>query len=111
MRYLHRAGATCVGVIEREGSIVNPQGIDPKALEEYRNDNGSIVGFPGSEPYTGENLMFEPCDIFIPAAIEKVINKENAGRIQAKVYLYLLLLGNKYCLLRLFAFLLFQSEE
>ena len=85
MRYLHRAGATCVGVIEHDGSIVNPEGIDPKALEDYRIENGTIVGFPGAQPYNGENLMYEPCDIFIPAAIEKVINKENAGRIQVRL--------------------------
>ena len=54
-------------------------------MEDYRNETGSIVGFPGAKPYEGENLMYEKCDIFIPAAIEQVINKENAHKIQAKV--------------------------
>lgn len=55
-------------------------------MEDYRNDSGSIVGFPGAKPYEGENLMYEQCDIFVPAAIEKVIHKENAHKIQAKVF-------------------------
>lgn len=84
-RYLTRAGATCIGIIEHDGSIYNPEGIDPKALEDYRNEHGTIVGFPQAKPYTGENLMFEPCDIFVPAAVEKVINSSNAHKIQCKV--------------------------
>lgn len=54
-------------------------------MENYLTEHKTIVGFPGAKAYEGENLMFEPCDIFVPAAIEKVITSENAGRIQAKV--------------------------
>merc|ERR1711863_190467 len=70
-RYLTRAGAKCVGIIEWDGAIVNPDGIDIKALEDYKIANGSINGFGGANPYTGENVMFEQADILVPAAMEK----------------------------------------
>jgi glutamate dehydrogenase (NAD(P)+) len=88
MRYLTRHGARCIGVLEWDGAIVNRDGIDPKALEEYKFENGTIVGFPGAKPYENSDkkeLLCEPCDILVPAASEQQITSKNARRIKAKV--------------------------
>lgn len=83
-RYLHRYGARCVGVIEHDGSIMNPNGIDPKELEDYKLENGTIVGFPNAQDTT-EDLMVAECDILVPAANERQITSQNAHLIKAKI--------------------------
>uniref|UniRef100_H2ZA40 Glutamate dehydrogenase n=1 Tax=Ciona savignyi TaxID=51511 RepID=H2ZA40_CIOSA len=86
MRYLHRHGARCIGVIEWDGCIFNKEGIDPIELEDYKVANGTIVGFPGASPYEGDQSMLEEdCDILLPCAREKVITAENAPRIKARI--------------------------
>ncbi|GAB0195985.1 glutamate dehydrogenase 1, mitochondrial-like [Grus japonensis] len=84
MKYLHEYGARCICVGETDGAIYNPRGINPKELEDYEQGHGTIVGFPKAEPYDGSTLEV-PCDILIPAAIEKQLTRENAPRVPAKI--------------------------
>uniref|UniRef100_A0A8B9T630 Glutamate dehydrogenase 1, mitochondrial n=1 Tax=Anas platyrhynchos TaxID=8839 RepID=A0A8B9T630_ANAPL len=84
MMYLHQFGARCICVGETDGAIYNPSGINPKELEDYERGHGTIVGFPKAEPYEG-SILEVPCDILIPAAIEKQLTRENAPRVQAKI--------------------------
>ncbi|XP_029101356.1 glutamate dehydrogenase 1, mitochondrial [Monodon monoceros] len=84
MRYLHRFGAKCVGVGESDGSIWNPDGIDPKELEDFKLQHGTILGFPKAKIYEG-SILEADCDILIPAASEKQLTKSNAPRVKAKI--------------------------
>ena len=51
----------------------------------FQENAGSIVGFPGAQPYKGENVMFEQCHILVPCAVEKSITADNAPKIKAKL--------------------------
>ncbi|MGP3697484.1 Glu/Leu/Phe/Val family dehydrogenase [Rhodobacter sp. NSM] len=77
-------GAKIIGVIERDGALVNPDGIPIEDLHHWMSKTGSIRGFAHAD-YTEEGaaLLEEECDILIPAAMEGVITRENAARIKA----------------------------
>lgn len=84
-RYFHRAGARCVGIVEFDTQLYNPNGMDPRELEDYKIEHRTLKGFPGAEEYTGGSLLEEECDILIPCAVEKVLTKINAPNIKAKI--------------------------
>jgi glutamate dehydrogenase (NAD(P)+) len=84
-KYMTEHGAKVIGVVEYNGSIYKPDGIDADALLNYRQQKGSIVGFPGAESFSDDTAFYKPCDICIPAAIEKSIHKQNAEKFQCKI--------------------------
>ena len=74
-------GCLITHVIERDGSVVNPQGVNIKELREYIFKNGGVKGFEGFVK-KGAEILEEDADILIPAAMELVINKGNAEKIK-----------------------------
>ena len=77
-------GAKITHVLERGGAIINEQGIDIPRLREQIIQSGSIKGFPGFSE-KGPELLEADADILIPAAMELVINEENAPRIKTPI--------------------------
>jgi glutamate dehydrogenase (NAD(P)+) len=71
---------------EYEGAIYNENGLDVEAVFQHRKKTGSILHFPGAKNLDKNTDVLEaPCDILIPAALENVINADNADRVQAKI--------------------------
>ena len=85
-KYFSEAGSKLVGIAEYEGGVYNANGLDLEALVAHRKSTGSILNFPGATNVTNSAEVLEmECDILIPAALENVINADNADRIKAKI--------------------------
>ncbi len=79
-------GAKVVCVIERDGAIANPAGLDIPELTRHLRANGGVKDFPGGTFIAdGAAAMEQDCDILIPAAMEAVIHADNAPRIKARM--------------------------
>ncbi|HWB97737.1 MAG TPA: Glu/Leu/Phe/Val dehydrogenase [Bryobacteraceae bacterium] len=84
-RLMSRKGFKIICIIEYDGAVYNPGGLDIQALAEYRKDTGSIVGFPGGEDMDPARAMFLECEVLLPAATENVITSENAEDLRCKI--------------------------
>ena len=85
-KFFQNAGAKIIALAEYEGAIYNENGLDVDEVFQHRKTTGSIQNFPGSQNFAKNTDALEyECDILIPAALENVINAENASRIKAKI--------------------------
>jgi glutamate dehydrogenase (NAD(P)+) len=79
-------GAKIIGVIQRDGVVVNEEGLSVHDVRQYLAETGGVKGFPGgSYSPQGEQALEMDCDILIPAALESQIHADNAMRIKAKL--------------------------
>ena len=78
-------GAKIIAVIERDGVLTDDKGLDIEDIRQWLTKNdGLLAGYPGAAfSPEGAAALELPCDILIPAAMEGVIHKGNAARIQA----------------------------
>ncbi len=82
---LIRYGVKVIAVGDAFGALFNSNGIDLWKLNAYVDKNRTVKGFPEAEPITNEELLVTPCDILVPAALERQITGDNVGKIKCRI--------------------------
>ena len=85
-KFFREGGAKVIAIAEFEGAIYSKDGLNEEAVFQHRKATGSILNFPGATNIEKSSDALEmECDILIPAALENVIDGNNAPRIKAKI--------------------------
>jgi glutamate dehydrogenase (NAD(P)+) len=84
-RLMSQAGFKIISIVEYDGAVYNPHGLNIEALLKHRNETGSIADFPEAENINKAEGLYQDCDVLIPAATENVITSHNAHKIRAKI--------------------------
>jgi glutamate dehydrogenase (NAD(P)+) len=78
-------GASVVAVSDSTGGISKPDGLEINKVIAWKQEHGTVQGFPGSTDITNEQILEIDCEILIPAALENQITERNADRIKARL--------------------------
>lgn len=97
-KLLHARGSLILAVSDSSATLINPKGLDPQLLMEGKLINKSLLEI-GEEMKKNEpeliinknshEVLFVETDILIPAALDNVINADNADLIKATAILEL----------------------
>jgi glutamate dehydrogenase (NAD(P)+) len=85
-KFFREHGAKVIAIAEYEGAIYNENGLNEEEVFQHRKTTGKILDFPGAESIINSADALElDCDILVPAALENVIDANNAPHIKAKI--------------------------
>jgi glutamate dehydrogenase (NAD(P)+) len=81
----YKTGSKIVGLSDAYAAIYNPKGIDVQAAEQHVLKKGNLRAFDEANHVDPKELLTMPCEVLVPAAIDRVINARNAGRLQCRI--------------------------
>jgi glutamate dehydrogenase/leucine dehydrogenase len=84
-RLIVEEGASVIAVSDSTGGIHDPKGLDIAKVIAWKQEHGTVQGFPGATDLSNAEVLEVDCDILIPAALENQITAANAGNIQARL--------------------------
>jgi glutamate dehydrogenase (NAD(P)+) len=84
-RLVGELGCRVVAVSDVNGGIHREDGLDVDAVFAHAQESGSVVDFPGADAISNDELIELEVDVLVPAALDRVVNERNAGRVRAHV--------------------------
>src|SRR5207245_520570 len=81
----YKSGVKVVGISDAYAAIYNPKGIDVKAAEQHMLKKGNLRAFAQGDHLDPKEFLTLPCDVLIPAAVDRVITGKNAGRLKCRI--------------------------
>jgi glutamate dehydrogenase (NAD(P)+) len=78
-------GCRVVAVSDAAGGVRNPDGLDISALREHFARTGALEGFLGASGVAPEDVLYEDCDVLVPAALGEVVHAGNWERVPASI--------------------------
>jgi glutamate dehydrogenase (NAD(P)+) len=80
-----KSGMKVVGISDSTASLYDPKGIDISAADRHVGRHGHLSDFAQGERVDPNEFLTLPCDVLVPAAVERVITGENASRLKCRV--------------------------
>src|SRR6201995_893290 len=82
---LHQFGLKVIAVSDHTGALHDPEGLDIPALMKHAGMHGSIAGFSNQLAFDPTQILTLPCDVLVPAALERVIDARIAENLKCRV--------------------------
>jgi glutamate dehydrogenase (NAD(P)+) len=84
---MQQAGYKIIGLADIGGGLYNEKGIDAmKAIDWVHTQKKPLQDLPsGGTKMASRDVLFQPCDIAIPAAVENQITEKNADQVQCRI--------------------------
>jgi glutamate dehydrogenase (NAD(P)+) len=85
-RFLAERGAVLVAASDSAGTIADPKGLDVAALIALKAAGRSVVDHAQGKRLARDAILDVACEIWIPAARPDVVNEDNVGRLQTRLF-------------------------
>ena len=84
-RELAARGGRVVGISDVSAGLRNPDGIDLERVQEWLTEHRFLRDCPAGEAAPRETILETPCDILVPAALERQITADNVPKLDCGI--------------------------